>query len=225
MATVFHRHDLVWLDPDLELEQCLGDKNNMQLASHWVACGRPLVVARQPGEDGSSAGALSLGFTTPPPLTRKRVALAVPRGGVVRHSAPLTLAEALPHAPLWQEPLRRLAAVCSDHGAVAKVYGSLSWQAHTGCSYLTEKSDLDLLLVCGNQTRLLSLFAALDSFADTGPRLDGEVLSPTGWAAAWRELAAALHRAGSTVLAKSDYQTRLLTVDSFLGLPAGKREA
>ena len=64
------------------------------------------------------------------------------------------------------------------------------------------------------RARAIDALRILDPFADTHPRIDGE-LRVGGWAVAWRELAAAVD-AGRSVLAKSDGAVRLMAADEFL---------
>lgn len=212
------RHDLVWLDSAVDAGACVLDPAHGALARRWVGQGRPLVVARQHESTPDKDQRLSLGLTLPPPLTRRRVALSVPPEAVVRHTGPLKLAEALPHAPAWHDTMECLLLLCEVAGVTPCVYGSLSWQALTGHAYLTDTSDLDLLFVCDERVEIDRLLAALAPFRETKPRLDGEILALTGWATSWRELDAALHAGGAArVLARSTYGVRLVMVDEFLG--------
>jgi phosphoribosyl-dephospho-CoA transferase len=89
----------------------------------------------------------------------------------------------------WQQTLARLAGIARHHRAVARVYGSLAFQAITGLSYLTESSDLDLLVEVPPETDLAALAAALAMVANAGPMpVDGELIGPSGAAIKWREL-------------------------------------
>lgn len=215
----FRRHDLVWLDPSVDAGRFAAAAEHVDCARSWVKQGRPLVVARQ--SEAAAADPLILGFTPPPAPARKRVALRAPRAAIIRHSRPLLLLDAIDHAPRsWRTGIYSLHALCAKAGAVTRVYGSLSSQAFTGASFLDAASDLDLLLECSESTRLDVLLAALEAFPLQTPRIDGEILAPTGWAVAWRELAGAI-RAGTPrqVLAKSDCETRLIAVDQLFARP------
>lgn len=216
-----HRHDLVWLDPGVDAGRFVGAAEHAVRARNWVKQGRPLVVARQSDPATRQADQLILGFTPPSAPVRKRIALRAPRTAIVRHSRPLLLLDAIDHAPrIWRPGMYSLHALCAKAGAVARVYGSLSSQAFTGASFLDAASDLDLLLECSETTQLDALLAALETFPLQTPHIDGEILAPTGWAVAWRELAGAI-RAGTPrqVLAKSDCETRLIAVDQLFARP------
>lgn len=217
----FRRHDLVWLDPGIDAGRFVAAAEHADHARDWVNQGRPLVVARQAEQTPEKNKLLDLGFTLPSAPARRRIALRAHRAAIIRHSRPLPLVEAIGHAPCgWRAGMFSLQALCAETGAVPRVYGSLSSQTFTGASYLDEASDLDVLLECNEATQHMELLAALEAFPQRSPRIDGEILAPTGWAVAWRELAEAV-RADTPrqVLAKSDCETRLIAVDQLFARP------
>jgi phosphoribosyl-dephospho-CoA transferase len=215
------RHDLVWLDPGVDAGQFAAAAEHVDCTRNWVKQGRPLVVARQSEAAAGQADPLILGFTPQFAPVRKRVALHAPRAAIIRHSRPLLLLDAIDHAPRsWRAGIYSLHALCAKAGAVPRVYGSLSSQAFTGASFLDAASDLDLLLECSETTQVHALLTALENFPVQTPRIDGEILAPTGWAVAWRELAGAIRAATPRqVLAKSDCETRLIPVDQLFARP------
>lgn len=215
-AVPLRRHDLVWLDPAIDAG-AFASAEQAEHARRWVQQCRPLVVARQSDAAIIQADQLNLGFTLPSAPARTRISLRVPRAAIIRHSRPLLLPDAIEHAPhSWRDGMSSLHELCTKAGAVARVYGSLSSQACTGEIYVDAASDLDLLLECSEHTRLDELLAALESFPLQPLRIDGEILAQSGWAVAWRELAAALSSATPCkVLAKSDCDARLIPVEQF----------
>lgn len=217
----FRRHDLVWLDPAVDAGRFVAAAEHVDCTRNWVKQGRPLVVARQPEAVARQTDPLILGFTPHSTPTRKRIILRVSRAVIVRHSRPLLLLDAIDHAPRsWRAGIYSLHALCAKTGAVPRVYGSLSSQVFTGAGFLDAASDLDLLLECSEATQLHALLAALEAFPLQTPRIDGEILAPTGWAVAWRELAGAIRAATPRqVLAKSDCETRLIAVDQLFARP------
>jgi len=219
MVQKVQRHSLVWLDPDLELAPYTSVPEQASFAREWIALGQPLVVARQPQPPETGASHISLGLTLPPPATRRRMSLYVPTEAILRQSGPLELARSLPHAPLWQEAIQRVLNMCTEAGVTPYVYGSLLWQTVSRLSYVTDTSDLDVLMVCNESSDIKLLVDSLAAFAESTPRLDGEILAPSGWAAAWREVATACKAGDSSrVLAKSGYEARLVSLGEFFGL-------
>jgi phosphoribosyl-dephospho-CoA transferase len=217
----FRRHDLVWLDPDIDAAAYAVNAGDIEFVCHWVSHNWPLVVARQSVAASQSdlvarqAGQMQLGFTLPSAPARKRVALRVPQAAIISYSRPLKLKDAIAYAPQeWRPHLTLVVEICASHAVEARVYGSLSTQAFTGQTYLDAASDVDVLFECSKDTELQKLFIELHSLKKHKPHLDGEILATTGWAVSWRELAAALQaKAPVKLLAKSFCETRLLTLD------------
>jgi phosphoribosyl-dephospho-CoA transferase len=216
MTNQYHRHDLIWLDPGIDAG-IFAPAHQAKLARDWVKNGFPFVVARQSVELAKASNQIMLGFTLPSAPQRTRAMLCADRAAIIRHSRPLLLPDAMQHAPQsWHAGLHQLQMIFKKTKTVARVYGSLSSEAFTGKPYLDDASDLDLLLECSDETKLHELLTGLEKFPLDIPRIDGEILTASGWAVAWRELAAAL-RMGTPrqVLAKSDSEIRLIPVEEF----------
>jgi phosphoribosyl-dephospho-CoA transferase len=210
------RHDLIWLNPEIDAG-LFAVKGQEELAGNWVKNNFPMVVARQPEQLVNATKHIVLGFTLPSAPARTRVMLQADRAAIMLHRRPILLADAIQFAPeIWRENMLKLNALCTNFGVTVRVYGSLSTEIFTGNKYLDEASDLDLLLECNENTKLAELLFQLEHFA-MHPRFDGEILAPSGWAVAWRELATAL-RCGSPkqVLAKSVGEIRMLPVEHFM---------
>jgi phosphoribosyl-dephospho-CoA transferase len=215
-GTSFRRHDLVWLDPEIDARRFATD-DRTGVVRDWARQHLPFVVTRQSGPTLGDARQISLGLTLPSAPARTRVALCADRGAIVRHARPLSLSDAMLHVPVgWRASLEQVRLLAENTRTAVRVYGSLSSQIFTGNRYLDAASDVDLLLECNAETNLRALLAGLEDMPASAPRIDGEVMLPDGWAIAWRELAAVL-RTGvpRQVLAKSDCEIRLLDVDAF----------
>jgi phosphoribosyl-dephospho-CoA transferase len=101
----------------------------------------------------------------------------------------------------------------------ARVFGSLALAVVTGLDYLTDRSDLDLLLQVNRDTDLSRLTADLARIEAAAPmRLDGELIRHDGVAANWREL----HAGPREVLVKTVSDVALLDAQLFLseGMPS-----
>lgn len=115
--------------------------------------------------------------------------------------------------PVWCPTLDRLGKLALRHSVEARVFGSLAWRILTGLDYLTDRSDLDLLLDVRRETdldRLVADIAAIE--ADAPMRLDGELMRDDGAAVNWREL----HAGAGEVLVKSIDGVGLLDRDLFI---------
>ncbi|TIS13514.1 MAG: malonate decarboxylase holo-[acyl-carrier-protein] synthase, partial [Mesorhizobium sp.] len=69
-----------------------------------------------------------------------------------------------------------------------RCFGSLAWQHVTGLPYLTNASDLDLLVYCSCEAQATQATRVLSDIAAHAPmRIDAELISSTGAAVQWRE--------------------------------------
>lgn len=172
---------------------------------HWVAAGRPLVVAAS--RAGDTEGTLRLGLALP---DRRRIGLTVAAEAVDRVLGPVRLADVVRDLPAGMQSQADLVlALCPR----ACVFGSVAWQAMTGLPYLRATSDLDLLCPAGDDPLpLADALAALPAL----PRLDGEIALPDGRAVAWRELA----RRPDTVLVKGHGGPWIVPIASVTGAGA-----
>jgi len=219
MNRPLQRHDLVWLDPAGDLDSYAVNPAYASLVREWITRKNPLVVARQQRLETPEEPSILLGFTMAPPLTRQRVSLQAPLRMVTRHTGPMELPETLPYAPEWRETLLQLIEISEGIGVKVCVYGALSWQSATACTYLTDSSDIDLLFYCNEIDTARRLCRALAVFRDTGPRLDGEIISNSGWGTAWREFDKASHSdAAAILLAKSLYKVQLMSSTDFFDM-------
>jgi phosphoribosyl-dephospho-CoA transferase len=217
----FRRHDLVWVDPDTDKSLLLVSDEHAEIVRNWIQQNWPLVVTRQSDLAATQAGQIQLGITLPSAPARTRVALRVPQAALVSYSRPLLLTDAIAYAPpAWRGHLAGVAEICATHAVVARVYGSLSTQAFTRQNYLDESSDVDLLFECSKKTILQKLLEELQSLEMQPLKIDGEILTQSGWAVAWRELSTALQTgAPDKVLAKSYHEARLIELDQLLDKP------
>jgi phosphoribosyl-dephospho-CoA transferase len=93
------------------------------------------------------------------------------------------------------------------------VFGSLAWRALTSLDYVTDRSDLDLLLQVHCDTDLLGLAAGVAGLEAAAPmRLDGELIRDDGAAVNWREL----HAGAPELLVKTIGGFALLDASLFL---------
>lgn len=221
IAEGFRRHDLVWIDPDLDISLILSAAEDVAAVKNWLQQNWPLVVARQSDAAAIQAGQMLLGITLPSAPARKRIALRVPQAAIISYSRPLKLQDAIAYAPQeWRDHLLLVSEICASNAVLPSVYGSLSAQAFTGQFYLDEASDADVLFECGKDTQMQKLFEEIEALATHPLRIDGEILTANGWAVAWRELATAMRSATpDKVLAKSFSETRLLTLAQLFDKP------
>ncbi len=187
------RHGIVRLDPCLW--PSLLAVRNCPALTEWAREGRPTIVRRR--QSGDAADEVSLGVPLPPALGKARLALTAPAAAIVACDHPPSLHAAAAAAPrAWQAKI----AALTDAFPSIRCFGSLAWQHLTGLRYLTDRSDLDLLVECENAAAADAAAARLAAIERRGgPRLDGELIAPSGAAVQWREWLGD----GGEVLAKS----------------------
>lgn len=210
MGAPVPRHHLAWIaagDWSAGLRTGL-EPGVVAILDTWFRAGRPAVVRRRaPGEPPAG---LALGVPLPPSHGRQRIGFVLDPAAVRALEPPPPLAQAIPSAPAhWQAPLQALHIEARSIGLDLRVYGSLLWQHLSGESYVTERSDVDLLLRAPSAAALRAGLALLARWEQgTGVRADGEVLLPDGAAVAWREL----HGTPARVLVKSPTAAELRPV-------------
>ena len=207
------RHDLIFVSPVAwrSLLQRRDDLAGEPLVVEWVDRGWPLIARR--AMDGEADG-LPLGLPLPPFAGKRRLSVLIQPEDIVSTAPPLALSAAICVAPnRWQHTLGAVVSLASRYGVEARIFGSLAWRALTGLDYLTDTSDLDLLLPirCGSDlVRLTADLAAIEAMAPM--RLDGELMRDDGAGVNWREL----HTGARELLVKSSDGVALLDAKLFL---------
>lgn len=182
------RHDLVWISAKGWERHVLGqaaeDTVTVEILAHWFAKRLPLVVGRQSPGDPS----LALGLAAPLACGKRKVSLRVPQECVLYHDRfpmAVDIRKLLP--PRLRESWQQLCGDLAAHATHARVHGSYGWQRITGLEYIHAQSDIDLHVPALDAGMADQLAGMLDRLEWNGPRVDGELVFPTGAAVAWRE--------------------------------------
>ena len=207
------RHDLVYVSPQgwRAMLAAHGDLADDWLIARWSDEGWPMIRRRPtPGEPTGVA----LGLPLPPSAGKRRLSFLLQPDDIISIARPPLLNSASGSAPpVWCPTLERLGELALRRSVEARVFGSLAWRILTGLDYLTDRSDLDLLLDVRRETdldRLVADIAAVE--ADAPMRLDGELMRGDGAAINWREF----HTGAREVLVKSIDGVALLDRDLFI---------
>jgi phosphoribosyl-dephospho-CoA transferase len=207
------RHDLVFVSPaawrmTLEPHAALARE---ALVADWVDRGWPLIVRRPAPGDREG---VPVGLPLPPAHGKRRLAFVLKRDSIVSTAPPPLLDAGIDVAPPgWRPTLQRLVDLAVAYRGQARIYGSLAWSLLTGLDYLTELSDLDLLLPLPVACEVAGLTAHLAALERAAPmHLDGELVRDDGAGVNWREL----HEGAPEVLVKTLGGATLLRVDRFI---------
>lgn len=212
-STVMRRHDLAIVRASAwrSLVHAREDLEQIPLVAGWVDNGWPLIGRRAlPGERGG----VTLGLPLPPFAGKRRLSFVMRREDILRTAPPPPLGLVSGWAPTrWRPTMDRIVTLSARHSVEARLFGSLAWRALTGLNYLTDRSDLDLLLQVNAETDIPGFVAELARIEGLAPmRLDGELIRRDGAAVNWREV----HSGAGEILVKSPRQTKLMDASLFL---------
>ncbi len=207
------RHDLIFVSPTrwCSLIRSRADLAADPLVAFWVDNGWPLVRRRALPDE---AHGVALGLPLPPSVGKGRLSILMRPEDIISTAPPPLLSFAGRAAPYtWLSTLERLDKFAAQHALQPRVFGSLAWRALTGLNYLTDRSDLDLLLHVRRGTDLRRLATEMSLIeADAPMRLDGEFVRDDGAAVNWREFCADTNE----VLVKTVAGVALLGTSRFL---------
>ena len=124
-----------------------------------------------------------MGLALPPNPIKQRLAYSLPRALVREVSAP----------PLWKDcsaDLEQLQLAAETGGAELRTFGSHAWQHMTGLPYVTETSDIDLLLFLNCRQSWETISQGLEQVAALKePGIDLEIVLSGDASFSWREFA------------------------------------
>lgn len=197
-----HRHQIAWLsagawqrllkrDWDVEARECL---------RYWAKRGFPVVVTRQPPDDTER---IAVGLSASRRWSHRRIALRVERTEILYFDEFPRLDQLITQLPQTARiPARQLSMALQACGAMARVYGSHGWQHLTGLSHVSDRSDLDVWVSVEGTGQADAVAAALNAFAASSRRLDGELVFGCDGAIAWREWLAWRNGSAQALLVK-----------------------
>jgi len=185
-AARVRRHWRLWADPAAWATMLdeRPDLSGEPYVADWAKNGWPLIACRPP--HGAPREMVATGLALPPQAGKKRLSVLLPPEAIVKLAPPPSLINAATTAPpAWEGWISALLRAAPGVG----VFGSLAWQHGTGLPYLTQTSDLDLLLTHEDRESTELLLRRVAMIASTAPmKIDGELVRDDGGAAHWREL-------------------------------------
>lgn len=196
------RHELLWLTA-AGWRALMAQGADPADLGRWREADWPVVVRRN--EPGVPVDAISIGLPLPPTSagSKRRFGGHIGPADVARRQPPLTLMQVLPCAPArWHDALDALLAETVSDAPPLRIFGSLAMQALTGLAYLTDASDLDLLLQPRTVAQLDAALLLLQRYRQHLP-LDGEIVFPHGAAVSWKEWLGAPDGGNERVLVKT----------------------
>jgi phosphoribosyl-dephospho-CoA transferase len=189
----WQRHDLVHVAPGAWTAALAAHSlDEMPLLPQWADRGWPVIVRRR--LESEAPDVVPVGVPLPPAAGKSRIALNIPQAAVIARAAPTSL-RTVAHkaAPAWQPSIAALIALGERHGIEPAAFGSLLWEHHTGLTYLSATSDLDVIWSVHAGCNIANLLDGIAQIERAAPmRIDGEIVFSQAIAANWRELHKAL---------------------------------
>jgi phosphoribosyl-dephospho-CoA transferase len=188
------------------------------LLTQWADRGWPVIVRRR--LESEALDVVPVGVPLPSAAGKSRIAVNVPPAAVIARAAPTSLRTVAHKADAaWQPIIAALIALGERHGIEPAAFGSLLWEHHTGLTYLSPTSDLDVIWSAHAGCSITDLLRGIAQIERLAPmRIDGEVVFPQGAAANWRELYKALDEDGpAEILIKSMDGVRAVNVHCLPG--------
>jgi phosphoribosyl-dephospho-CoA transferase len=210
------RHDLVYVHAGAAfMTPCAQEGGRLwQAARDWIDQGRPLVVARQSGDEAT----ILLGLSLPLKYDRKRLSILVDPDAIFEVRRPPGVPQCLTGQPASvADVLLALDEQITQCDARLGVFGSMAWEALSGEVYRHADSDFDVICDVSDTTQQETALAALAQARMSLPfRLDGELRFPDGNSVAWLELSEASQTTGKKVLVKGEKNVELMPVEQLL---------
>jgi len=189
------RHRRIWIKPEyLDLLKGLDgiSLREREYVDEWINSGKPLVGRAINPCDQSDEDLVPLGLMLHlSNMQKKRLNIQVELAAVLKVEEPLDLLKVLEVLPTSMAvKVRNMLTLLSEYPIQVKVFGSAFWSYEGQKNYMTEYSDIDLLILPSHNCDLFKLAETLCELSDSiGIRLDGEFEFQKGYSVSWREFA------------------------------------
>jgi phosphoribosyl-dephospho-CoA transferase len=189
------RHRRVWIKP-ASIASIRGLSEiplvERSFVENWVMSGRPLVGRAVNPCDHGNENLLPLGLMLHlPEAPKKRLNLQVDSTAVLKIDEPLSIQVVMSTFPSSMvEKVKSMLSRLADYPIQIQVFGSVFWSYEGGESYMTENSDIDLLISPAQNCDLSKLAKELCSLSEEiDLRLDGEFEFLNAYSVSWKEFA------------------------------------
>jgi phosphoribosyl-dephospho-CoA transferase len=168
------------------------------LINDWITEGRPLIIRRPcltPDGRNVCLG-LSLPGNVPAISSKSRIAFELPRSCVREYIQPPFWHDCIAQTPkLFVESAHPIMLAAEVAGISLRTFGSHAWSHLTGLSYLTEKSDIDLLACISERSQWETFKREMEQLKmSSKPRIDLEIVLDGDASFSWREFHETRHR-------------------------------
>jgi phosphoribosyl-dephospho-CoA transferase len=203
---LLRRHCFAWVADSGNLSQ-FGEGetplNDEVLLRNWLGRGRPVIIRRPcRSEDGKS---VYVGLSLPPDPVKRRLAFRLPYSSLANVVEPPSWAECAEASPESSELVGPILSVIEAVKLPLQAFGSYAWQHYTGLSYVTPRSDIDLIVPINHREEWRRFWQLMSETQKTDQRVDLEIILNGDASFHWREFEAP----GSQLLFKGNNSVRM----------------
>ncbi len=185
---LIRRHSFAWITDAGSLGQFVEGEtplNDVVLLRNWLGRGRPLIVRRPcRSEDGKS---VYLGLSLPPNPVKRRLAYRLPLSSLADVVEPPLWTECAEAFPESSDMAGPILSVTKAAKLPLQTFGSYAWQHHTGLSYVTSHSDIDLIVPINRRQDWRRFRQLMSETPRTDQRVDLEIMLNGDASFNWRE--------------------------------------
>jgi phosphoribosyl-dephospho-CoA transferase len=188
MPERLRRHSFAWItDPGSRSEFAESETphNDVVCLRNWLGRGRPVIIRRPClSEDGKS---VYLGLSLPPDPVKRRLAFRLPFSSLANVVEP----------PLWtdcaeafsesSQMVSRILSVTEAAKLPLQTFGSYAWRRYTGFSYVTPRSDIDLIVPVNRRGEWRRFRQLMSETQKTEQCVDLEIILSGDASFNWRE--------------------------------------
>jgi malonate decarboxylase holo-[acyl-carrier-protein] synthase len=185
------RHSFAWItDPGSHsaFAESETPQNDLVCLRNWVGRRRPVIIRRPClSEDGKS---VYVGLSLPPDPVKRRLAFRLPFSSLAKVVEPPLWAEC---AEAFSESFQLVSPILSAVEAAKlplQTFGSYAWQRYTGFSYVTPRSDIDLIVPVNRRGAWRRFRQLMSESPKTDQRVDLEIILNGDASFNWREFEA-----------------------------------
>jgi phosphoribosyl-dephospho-CoA transferase len=207
------RHRRVWIKP-ASIASIKGLSEipliERDFLENWVMSGRPLVGRAVNPCDQGGQNLLPLGLMLHlPEAPKKCLNLQVDSTAILKIDEPLSIKVVMDIFPSGMvSKVKAMLSRLADYPIQIQVFGSVFWSYEGGQNYMTEYSDIDLLISPAQNCHLSKLAKVLCSLSEEiDLRLDGEFEFLNGYSVSWREFASK----ATELLIKTDLGPKMIS--------------
>ena len=206
------RHRRIWVEPSSigsirGLSELPIDER--QFLENWIISGKPLVGRAIHPCDETGKNLLPLGLMLHlAGSSKKRLNLQIDSSLILKVDEPLSIKTVMEALPLnIAVKVNSMLSGLADYPIQIKVFGSVFWSYEGKQNYMTENSDIDLLISFTQNCNLSTLSKTLCHLSnEIDLRLDGEFEFINGNSVSWREFASK----ATKLLVKTDSGPKLM---------------